>query len=135
MRPDLVKAVRGTLERGVDDETASAVLEFVVGDAFTDAGRELVQAFGQRDVAYYRTAFLEHGLLDAMTASATIAEAFLVVGNAEAGAVELLRFLQALALDLAERSRAVARRDTLELDRQVADATRRCRWRGGRRGR
>lgn len=134
MRAALVAGVRASFEQGIDDPAAEALLDLVVGDVLADAARELAKAIGPQDVASQRRA-IHHDLLGAMAAATAIASAYAAVGNPAAGCAELLAFLRAFSIDLDERARAMVRRDGLQLDRQVADATRRCRWRGGRRAR
>jgi hypothetical protein len=126
MRADLVEAVRGSFERGIDDAAGGAMLDLVVVGEFEEASRALVRFLVPR---HDYEALIAANPIDAAAAAAAIAEAFLSVGDGEAAAGELFRFVVAFGRVLGRKAQEIVRQDELELDRQIAKIQHVCAWR------
>jgi hypothetical protein len=128
VRSEVVEAVRGSFARGVSDEAAEAMLEFVVVGEVADAARELARAIEPKGVEHYQALIRRH-VFDALAEARELGEALVLVGRSEAAAAELLTCIRALALELGQKAREIVRQDELELDREVAEIEHGCGWR------
>jgi hypothetical protein len=126
MRADVVEAVRGSFDSGLSDEAAGAMLDLVVVGEFEEASRALLRFLEPR---HDYEGLIEANPIDAAAAAAAIAEAFLSVGDGEAAAGELFRFVVAFGRVLGRKAQEIVRQDQLELDRQIANIRHGCAWR------
>jgi hypothetical protein len=138
MRPELVRATRSAFERGISDDAAAAMLDFVASFPSVERARELTAAISELPRDWLESRIVEGGILDATAAVAVLAEAYVAAGRAEMAAAELLAFLETLAAVLGRLTRELEAGHIVELDAE-ADAIRgACPWRlrgpGGPRG-
>jgi hypothetical protein len=126
MRAGVVEAVRGSFDSGLSDEAAGAMLDLVVVGEFEEASRALLRFLEPR---HDYEALIEANPIDAAAAAAAIAEAFLSVGDGEAAAGELFRFVVAFGRVLGRKAQEIVRQDELQLDGQVAEIRHGCAWR------